>query len=206
VKVRCAVTEGGQPIGCAIGPRLAAREALEALMGRGPPDLINKASSLAGILFEMMGNKNGKEMAMKLISSGKAEEKMRQIIEAQGGDPEVQPEDLVLGDKSLDIKSEQNGRVLWINNRSIAQIARAAGTPYDKGAGLLLKVKLGDEVIEGDTIFRIYSENNRKLNHAEELVKILQPIGVGNRMGEKMLITQITEETERERVRYILDR
>jgi AMP phosphorylase len=204
--IRCAVTEGMQPVGYSMGPRLATREALETLMGRGSRDLVDKATSLAGVLFEMMGSENGKELALSLLSSGKAEEKMRQIINAQGGDPEVRPEDLVLGDKVLDIKATNKGRVLWINNRSLVQIARAMGTPNDLGAGLLLNVKLGDNVKVGDVLVRIFSENNRKLSQAEDLVNRLVPIGVGDKIGEKMLITQITEETEREKIEYILDR
>jgi AMP phosphorylase len=206
MNIRCAITEGIQPVGYAIGPRLAARESLETLMGRGPPDLVDKATSLAGVLFEMMGIKNGKELALSLLSSGKAEEKMRQIIKAQGGDPKVQPEDLVLGDKVMDIKASKSGRILWINNRSIVQVARAAGTPNDMGAGLLLNVKLGDNVKVGDVLVRIFCENDRKLNQAEALVKRLEPIGVGDKMGEKMLIAQIMEETEREKMQYTLDR
>jgi len=206
VLVRCAVTEGEQPIGRAVGPILEAREALEVLMGGGSPDLVDKAASLAGILFEMAGEENGKEKALHLLTSGKAEEKMRQIVEAQGGDPEVSPQDLVVGDRWVDVEAKQGGRALWINNRFIAHVARAAGAPSDKGAGLLLKVKLGEEVTEGDPLFRIYSENNRKLDQAESLARELEPVGVGSRVGEKMLIMEITKGVKREAVKYILDR
>ena len=206
MRIRCAVTEGEQPIGCAIGPILEAREALEALMGGGPPGLIDKATSLTGILFEMVGEYNGKEKALSLLSSGRAEEKMRQIIEAQGGNPDVKPEDLAVGSKWVDMKADRSGRILWINNRSISQIARAAGTPSDKGAGLLLRVKLGDEVAEGDTLVRIYADNVRRLDQATVLAEELTPIGVGSRIGEKMLITQITEEARPEAIKFSLDR
>jgi AMP phosphorylase len=198
VRIQCAVTEGEQPIGYAIGPRLEAKEALDTLLGRGPPDLIDKATSLAGILFEMMGENDGKKRALEIISSGKAEKKMRQIIEAQGGDFDIQPFDLILGDKWLDILSENSGDVLWLNNRSIAEIARASGAPDDAGAGLKLNVKLGDKVKEGEALLRIYSENNWKLEQA--------PIGVGSRIRDNMLIAQINEETEHIRAKYILDR
>lgn len=115
----------------------------------------------------MVGEENGKEKALALLSSGKTEEKMRQIIEAQGCDPEVKPEDLAAGDKRINIKTERRDRVLWINNRAIAQIALTAGTPNDKRAGLVLKVKLGDEMDEGDTLFTIFSEK-RELPDMEE--------------------------------------
>jgi AMP phosphorylase len=203
--IECAVTEGEQPIGNAVGPLLEAREALDSLMGRGPSPLVDKATSLAGILFEMMGEENGKGKALNLIESGKAEEKMRQIIEAQGGDPNIQPENLKVGKKWVDTKAEQKGRVLWINNRYVAQIARAAGAPNDNGAGLILKVRLGDEVAEGDTLFRIHTESIQRLNQAEELAEELKPIGVGTRLGEPMLITKIRK-AALQRPEFVLER
>ena len=189
--IECAVTEGEQPIGCSIGPVLEAREALETLMGSGPPDLIDKATSLAGILFEMVGEENGKARAKDLLASGKAEEKMRQIIGAQGGDQEVLPEDLEVGDKWTDVMAQRSGRILGVDNRAIARIARTAGAPNDKGSGLKLMAKLGDSVSEGEPLFRIYAENAQRCDQAAELAEELIPFSVGSRIGETMLIKQI---------------
>ena len=205
MNIECAVTEGEQPVGWAVGPVLEAREALEALTGGGPPDLIDKATSLAGVLFEMVGEENGKAKAVKLLSTGGAEEKMRQIIEAQGGDPDVGPEDLAIGDKWIDVEAHQGGRVLWINNMTVAQIARPAGAPSDKGAGLLLRVKIGDKVTEGDTLFRIYAESAQRRDNAAELAEELEPMGIGSRIGERMLIKQV-KAVARHRAEFILER
>lgn len=188
MRIECALTEGEQPVGNTVGPVLEAREALQALMGSGPPDLIDKATSLAGILFEMMGEKNGKEKAQNILMSGKAEEKLRQIIEAQGGNPEVKPEELTVGQKWIDIEAEIDGRVLWINNRAIAQMARTAGAPGDKGAGLLLRAKMGDPVKKGEPLFRIYSDSVQRLDAAADVAKELEPMTVGTRIGERMVI------------------
>ena len=206
MKIRCAVTEGEQPIGYCIGPSLEAREALKTLAGSGPSDVVDKATSLAGILLEMVGEENGQARAMELLTSGKAEAKMREIIGAQGGDPEVRPEDLVVGDERLDVRASRGGRVLWLKNRSIAQIARAAGAPHTKCAGIELGVKLGDEVKEGDVLFSVYTDSLRKLGQAEELAEDLEPIIVGNRIGEKMIIMRISESTTPGSERYIIDR
>ncbi len=203
--IECAVTEGEQPIGHAIGPSLEAREALSTLMGGGPQDLIDKATSLAGILFEMVGEQNGKGKALDLLKSGKAEEKMRQIIEAQGGAPGVQVEDLKVGDNCLDVVAESSGRVLAVDNRAIAQIARTAGAPDDKGAGLMLGAKLGDSISEGEMLFRVYAGNAQRCEQAVELAEKLKPIGVGSRIGENMLIRQI-KGVHRPGERFILER
>jgi AMP phosphorylase len=189
--IECAVTEGNQPIGKAVGPNLEAREALETLMGRGPPDLVDKATSLAGILFEMMKTRNGKKRALEMLESGAAEHKMRDIIEAQGGNRDIQPEDIHLGDKRYDVLAKRDGRILNIDNRGIALIARTAGAPSSKQAGLKLGAKLGDRVKEGDILYSIYSDSTRRIEQAIEISREIKPLQVGERIGEKMLITQI---------------
>jgi len=191
MNVRCAVTFGEQPLGYAVGPGLEAKEALETIMGNGPLDLKEKATEIAGILFETVGLSNGKEIADKLLKSGRAEQKLREIIEAQGGNPKIQPEDIRIGDKVAEITSEKDGRVLWINNQAVAQVAREAGAPKEKGSGVKLKVKLGETVKKGDVIMEIYAERNTKLEAAEKLAKASPLMGIGKRWEEQMLIDQI---------------
>lgn len=87
IRVQCAVTYGEQPIGSAIGPSLEAREALETLMNRSHAfDVAEKATAVAGTILEMAGKADGKALAREILRSGRAEEKMREIIEAQGGE------------------------------------------------------------------------------------------------------------------------
>ncbi len=191
IEVQCAVTFGEQPIGYAIGPALEAREALSAIMGKSPADLREKATILAGILLEMVNIKNGKQKAEYLLKSGRAERKLRDIIEAQGGNRRILPEDIEVGDKQAEIIAEKEGRVLWINNRNLAQIAREAGAPKDRGAGIILKVKLGKRVKKGDALFEIYAERTTKLNAAIKLAEKLQPIGLSKKLEERMLIDRI---------------
>ena len=206
INVQCGITFGEQPIGCAIGPALEAREALSTLMGQGPIDLMNKAVSLAGLLFEMMGAKDGIQEAKKILKSGKAEKKLREIIAAQGGNADVNPEDIEIGNKIAEITSEQTGSIQWINNRAMAQIARTAGAPKTKGAGILLKKKLGDKVKNGDTIYQIFSKNNQKLESAVLLNQTLNPVGVTGKFGEKMLIDRIPSKKIYYEKPFILER
>jgi len=191
INVECAVTFGEQPIGYAIGPALEAKEALSTIMGNGPPDLKEKATNLAGILLEMVGVKNGKQTAAYILKSGKAERKLREIIDVQGGNPKILPEDIKIGDKTAEIKAKKYGQVLWINNKYIAQIAREAGAPKDKGAGVKLQVKLGTNVKKETTLFEIYAERAIKLEAAIELATKLQPIGLSKKTENRMIIDRI---------------
>jgi len=192
INVQCTLTFGEQPLGYAIGPALEAKEALNAIAGNDPSDLKEKATSIAGALLEMVGFKNGKKQAENILHSGKAERKLREIIEAQGGNPKIKPEDIEIGSKKAEIVAEKNGRVLWISNESIAQIAREAGAPKEKGAGVVLKAKLGEQIRKSEHLFEIYAENNVRLEAALELAMNLQPIGVSKRFEEGMLIDRIS--------------
>lgn len=78
-----------------------------------------------------------------------------------------------------------------MNCGSIAQIAKTAGAPVDKGAGIILRKKIWDGVKRGEVLFRIFSENPQKLEAALKLAKELKPIEVGRRIGEKIMIKRI---------------
>lgn len=192
IAIQCAVTHGEQPIGYSIGPALEAREALEVLMRkRAIPDLIDKVVSMASILLEMVGKQNGRGIVLDILKSGKAEEKMREIIFEQGGNSEIRPEDIKIGDYGMDFESDNSGMVLWMDNNSFVEIARAAGSPKDKGAGIQLHKKVGDPVQKGERLFTVYSEKSRKLERVRKILDENKPMGTGSRMD--MLIHRVKE-------------
>ncbi|MEE9323035.1 MAG: AMP phosphorylase [Candidatus Aenigmarchaeota archaeon] len=204
IQVNCVSTFAEQPIGNSVGPILEAKEALSTLMkGKGPKDLVDKVTTLAGILLEFGGAKGGKKAAMELLKSGKAYKKMREIIEAQGGNPDTKPNDLCPGEKVADFKSKRSGKVLWISNKCVDIIAREAGAPRDKGAGVYFRKKLGDKVKRGETLFEIYSEKSSKFNRAIGLVHKLGMVGVGKERG--MILEKFPAVEEEERY-FILER
>ncbi len=205
INVQCAVTFGEQPLGQTIGPALEAKEALSTIMGNGPADLREKVISIAGVLFEMIGIKNGKEKALNLLKSGKAEEKLREIIEAQGGDPKIKPEDVKVGDKKEAIITRKEGRILWINNKKIAQVAKEAGAPKEKGAGVKLMLKLGEYARKDEVLFEIYAERSSKLEAAVQLAKNLQPVRLSKKLEERMLMDRIPKKTVRKKI-FMLER
>jgi len=204
IHVVCGITFGEQPLGHYIGPALEAREALLTLQNKGPKDIVEKATTLAGLLFEAVGVGN-KNTALEILKSGKAEKKMREIIEAQGGNPKIQPDDIHTGNAFVRVRSKNEGRVLWIKNSSIIQIARRAGTPKDKSAGIHLNVKMGDEVKKGDILFSIYSDNYQRLNDAFSLSDELEPVVIGKKFEEKMLLDKVFSEIPRRKI-FMLER
>mgnify|MGYP005852836993 CR=1 FL=1 len=180
INVECAITYGGQPIGRAIGPALEAAEAIAILEGApGPRSVAEKALSLAGIILEMGGiTRNGYEEALAILKSGRALEKFRQIVEAQGGKENISATDVPIGNFKKEITADKSGYVNQIDNRSVVRIAREAGAPYDKGAGLVIAKKAGQPVEKGELIYTIHAEHERKLKAAEGIARRLRPVRV----------------------------
>jgi AMP phosphorylase len=170
IKVDCISTKGNQPIGYAIGPALEAREALETIMGlKSPKDLINKALLLSGSLLKMC-KKGNIRTAEKILRSGKAEEKLREIIACQGGYEKIKPGDIPYADNMAEIRSKKSGVVSCIDDDTMAYLARIAGTPKDKLAGVVLNKKIGNKVKRGEVLFTIYAQKKHKLKSAMKYV------------------------------------
>ena len=126
-------------------------------------------------------------MAKEILSSGKAYEKMKQIIKAQGGDPEIKPEDIELGPHVKEFLATKSGHITDVNNSIINQIAKAAGCPHSKTSGVEIFKKQGARIKEGDLIFRIYSDSESKLKKAEKIYNSSGgPIILGGMMIERI--------------------
>ena len=205
LNIQCALTFGDQPLGCSIGPALEAKEALMTLMGDGPPDLREKAVSLSGLLFEMIGVANGRAKAEDMLDSGKAECKLREIIGAQGGKPTIKSDELAVGAEKAEVRSEHAGKVIWLSTEDIVRIAREAGAPKEKGAGIVLHAKLGETVHKDAVLFDVYAERSSKLASALELANQLSPIVLTKKPAEKMILDQVPEKFVREKA-FSLDR
>ncbi len=170
IKVKVMLSDGSQPIGNGIGPALEARDVLYVLMNddRAPKDLKEKAVKMSGMILEMAGKGSEKD-AREILESGKAYEKFQEIIKAQGGNPEIKPDKIKLGEYFFTARANKEGIVEKLNNKSIAKVARVAGAPKNKGAGVYLNVHRGDKIRKGDILFTVYSENAKKLKYTLEI-------------------------------------
>jgi len=167
--VKVIVTDGSQPIGNGIGPLLEAEDVMAVLRNDplAPEDLKKKAILMAGMLLEMTGKyRKGKKVATEILESGKALKKMEEIIKAQGKVKKPK-----LGEHRCVVKSNQKGKVKEIDNLIIAKIARVAGAPKDKGAGIYINKKVKDKVRKGEILYTIYAESKFKLSLAKEFLR-----------------------------------
>ena len=187
--VECAITYADQPIGIAIGPNLEARECIAILEGeKHPSSVIEKACECAGMILEMAGIPNGFDKAKEILDSGEAYKKFMEIVVAQNGRPDLKSSDLQPGKYSYDLKAPNSGYVHAIHNKEVVFIAKTAGAPSDKGAGLMVMKKKGQRVEAGDVLMTIYAENEAKLKRAQEAAISNNPFEI-----EGMLLRRVTE-------------
>jgi len=174
------INETRQNAGRGVGPILEARDVLQVLEQKKdrPLALEAKALRLSGKLLDiclMDGKKgalkSGEEWAREILYSGKAHAKMRQIIHAQGGDPDIESAHLRPGKYHEEIKAVRRGRVTGIDNKQISIICRILGCPTDKSAGLYTNRRLEDQVDRNDILCTLYSSDKWRLKEAFETMK-----------------------------------
>ncbi len=187
--VECAITYADQPVGNAVGPNLEARECIAILEGeKHPSSVIEKACECAGIILEMAGIPNGAVRAREILDSGEAHAKFLEIVTAQNGRPDLKSTDLQPGKYSYDLKASSAGYVHSIFNKEIVHIAKTAGAPSDKGAGLMIYKKKGQRVEAGEVLMTIYAESEAKLRRAQEAAISNSPFDI-----EGMLLKRVAE-------------
>ena len=165
LKLRVVTGAGDQPIGRGIGPALEARDVLAVLQNKnGPEDLVNRACELAGALLELAGRYpkgEGEPAARNAVASGRAWHKFQAICEAQGGLKSVP-----LARHRHDIAAQASGTLAAIDNRKLATLAKLAGAPQAKSAGVDVHVRLGDTIQSGLPLCTVHAESPGELDYA----------------------------------------
>jgi pyrimidine-nucleoside phosphorylase len=164
-RVRAVLTSMEAPLGQAVGNALEVREAILALKGEGPGDLLEVALTLAEEALKLEGLDPG--LARKVLEEGKALAKFQAFLEAQGGDPRV-VEDLALLPlaEELPLLSQEEGVVQEVDALKVglAVLAlgggrRKKGEAIDHGVGVQLLKKPGDRVERGEALALVHHRN-----------------------------------------------
>ena len=164
--VRVVATDGAQPVGRGIGPSLEARDILAVLRGEAgaPDDLRERSILLAGHVLEMApatSEGTGLALARETLESGNANRKFEAICEAQGG-MRVPPR----ASHTHPVGSPASGRILSVDNRRLASVAKLAGAPKDPAAGLELHVRVGSRVEAGEPLYTVHAGAPGELAYA----------------------------------------
>jgi AMP phosphorylase len=89
------------------------------------------------------------------------------------------------------------GYVNGIRNKELVALARAAGAPKDKGAGVLLHKKRGNRVDDGEPVLTIYADSQAKLEQAVELSRKFNPVTIEGMILQKLPYVSRTTVIER---------
>ena len=190
IQVESGITFASLPVGHHVGPALEAQEALSALINpkKASTSLIEKSTSLAGMILEQAGKAikgQGQNIAKEILFSGKAYTKMKEIIEAQNGDPNIKPKDISIGQYYTDFTAPASGWPADIDNSIVNQIAKTAGAPTNKGSGIKFFVKK-ESVKAGEIIFRVYTNSSLQLTKVESLIQKLNPVIIEGMLLERI--------------------
>ena len=188
--VKAILTDMDRPLGHAIGNALEIREVINTLKGHGPEDLTHECIIMAAhmlVLSRMCDYETALNRVQQALDSGAALERLRLMIEAQGGDSRVIDDDRVLtiGKFTYDVTSPQDGYITHMNTEQcgIASVMLGAGRtikdgPIDYSAGIVMHKKTGDSVTVGESIATLYASDASLFTNAAQTY--LAAITIGN--------------------------
>ncbi|RLD26679.1 MAG: pyrimidine-nucleoside phosphorylase [Bacteroidetes bacterium] len=204
-KVVAVITSMSEPLGCAIGNALEVKEAIETLKGNGPEDLTALCLELGShmlVLGEVAKTQSeAVEILKKLIASGAAFNKFKELVKAQGGDINViDKTDLFPNTKySEAYKSKSDGYVSDLNALDIglASVKLGAGretktSEIDYGAGIVLKKKIGDYVNKNETLAILHSNDQLNFAKANKFMDLAYKISKEKPLQKPLILKTIS--------------
>lgn len=166
LRVGVYLSDGRQPVGRGIGPALEAHDVLAVLANspQAPADLRERALDIAGAVIDLAPDAvpgQGRARAAEALRMGLAERKFEAICRAQGGRREPGRARFV-----APFLAASSGRVVGIDNRRLARVAKLAGAPHDANAGVVRALALGDRIERGDPLFMVHADSKGELAYA----------------------------------------
>lgn len=189
-KVVALLTDMNQPLGNTVGSAVETKEAIAALKGEGPADLMEVVYLLGEQMLLFARAEETPAAARKVlsecISSGRALQKFKEIVERQGGDANYvdKPDLLEVGRESRHIESTESGYVQQIDTYGIGSACvalgggrEAVGQEIDKSVGLVLHKKIGSHVENGETLLTVLCNDASKVERFTPPLKSAYKIG-----------------------------
>ena len=176
--VKAVLTDMDRPLGHAIGNALEIREVIDTLKGHGPEDLTHECLIMAAhmlVLSQICDYETALSRVQEALNSGAALERLRMMIDAQGGDSRVLDDEslLAIGKFTYDVTAPQDGYITHMNTEQcgIASVMLGAGRtvkdgPIDYSAGIVMHKKTGDDVRAGESIATLYASHESLLANA----------------------------------------
>ena len=181
LKTVALISDMNQPLGHAVGNALEIKEAIETLNGSGPTDFWEHCLEVAGHMLllssEVTSLEEAKVMTENACKSGQAMQKFRQMVAAQGGDldmidnPELLPQasiiETVISPGTGFVSSIDAGQI-GLSCLQLGAGRKVKGDEIDLAVGMIIPIKVGDRVQEGDILGTVYASDRRKCDMAKE--------------------------------------
>lgn len=203
-KMSALVTNMNIPLGNAIGNSLEIKEVIDTLKGKGPDDLTYVCNHLAA---DMLHLATGEDIAKALtmvkdsIETGKAFNKFKEMVEAQGGD--ISYIDNTSKFKETDyiekVIASEEGYISGIDTEKVGILSVTLGAgrtkkdePIDHSAGIVLNKKVGEKIEKGDVLAHLYTNDEKALNNATGT--FLNSININKKPidEEKLIFARVT--------------
>ena len=179
---RAVLSDMNEPLGLAVGNALEVKEAIAALHGEGPEDLMELCYTSGSIMLNQAkiapSLNEGRKMLEKVVQDGSAFNKLVEMVKAQGGNVEyiLHPEKFELAKKIMPILSKEDGYVKEINALEIGLSSMRLGggretleDKIDMSAGIMLVKKVGDLVKKGEPL--CYLHTNKGIDIINQVTK-----------------------------------
>jgi pyrimidine-nucleoside phosphorylase len=202
-KVQALITNMNQPLGYAVGNALEIMEASQTLQNAGPADLTKLSIELAARMI-FLGKKaesleDARRIAEKHLVDGSAYKKFKQVVAAQGGNPQALDKFELLPNATgmREVSSPRGGYVTSIDAEDIGIASNMIGAGRDKkedsidpAVGIILEVKTGEKVDAGSVLCRLYYTKEDRVDEAAEMVEDAFRIS-GQKPDERELILEV---------------
>jgi pyrimidine-nucleoside phosphorylase len=208
LRTEAVLTAMDAPLGCAVGNALEIIECLDTLQGHGPADLETLCVTLASRMVHLAGvaetREAGEARVREALTTGRALERFRQIVERQGGDPGIVDDYGRLPQASTrrTVKAEQDGYVVAMHADLIGRASMALGAGRDRvdavidpAAGITLKVKPGDRVRRDAPLLELHLGAGRTADDALALVQDAVVIGSDPPATSPLIIDVVTQDS-----------
>jgi len=205
-KVVALLTDMDQPLGNMIGNALEVVEVIDVLRGRGPEDLRQLCLELAAWMLYLGGVAGsvdeGKQRSAEIISSGKALEKFRQMVELQGGNPRVldDPGLLPQAQHQMAVSPSKAGFLTSMQCEQIGTACVILGggrerkeDSVDPSVGIILHKKVGDRIAAGEALATIHYNSEPLAVRARQLIEASCRIGDAPPSAMRPLIHKVIQ-------------
>ncbi len=194
VNTSALLTDMSTPLGLKVGNALEVEESVDVLAGGGPSDVIEITVALATEMLSLAGVKDVDVAAA--LKDGRAMDKWRAMISAQGGDPDAK---LPVAKESQTVVAESDGVISELDALAVGLASWRLGAgrarkedPVQFGAGVTLHAQLGDSVKKGAPLYTLHTDEPARFARAAETIAKAYKIETQAQVTRKLILDRIS--------------